>query len=176
MPWESKKKKTAESEAGRNTSAAQLWKKRLWFKSESFSLMNNSVSPGKHRHSSNETGQDEHTNTRLHAPETHKRLSTSKSSLGVFIMWRASCYPITPPLLFVQRKRRVEMGRRIIKTTASFHKKYPSKQVTFDVTRRGSGVVKTPCLERKKKYVAVMTWELILPLLFMMLLPRRLHK
>lgn len=130
---------------------ARLNFERSWYKSESFSLMNNSVSPGKHRHSSNETGQDEHTNTRLHAPETHKRLSTSKSSLGVFIMWRASCYPITPPLLFVQRKRRVEMGRRIIKTTASFHKKYPSKQVTFDVTRRGSGVVKTPCLERKKK-------------------------
>lgn len=38
--------------------------------------------------------------THKHTPEQHKGLE-HQSQACVFIMWRASCFPITPPLFFV---------------------------------------------------------------------------
>lgn len=92
----------------------------------------------------------EHTNTPTHTWTT-QRLSTSKSSLSVFIMWRASCYPITRPLFFVHWKQSwdgKETGRNI-KTTISF-RKYPCEQVIFHVMPRESRVVKSPSFGEKK--------------------------
>lgn len=96
--------------------------------------------------------------TQKHTP-THtwttqqKRLRTSKPSPSVFIMWRASCFPVTLSLLFVHWKPGVEMGKKLGGILRRHYpsKKYASQQVTFDVMPRESGVVKSPFSEKEKK-------------------------
>lgn len=79
--------------------------------------------------------------THPHTPELHKRrLRTSKPSPSVFIMWRASCYTVTPPLSFVHWKHRVEIGKGL---GGIIRQQYPSKHIHlnksfFDVMLRES--------------------------------------